>query len=528
MNIKFILIFSVFPCILLEGCKSDPAQPKRPNILLAIADDASWKHFGAYGCDWVKTPGFDRVAREGILFTRAYTPNAKCAPSRACILTGRNSWQLEEAANHFAFFPSKFKTYPEALKEQGYWVGSVAKGYAPGNAGQIDGNWRQLTGPKFDEFKTEPPAKHISDNDYAKNFEVFLEARPEGQPFCFWYGGHEPHRDYEFGAGIRYGGKDKSEIDEVPSFWPDVDTIRTDMLDYAFEIEYFDLHLQRMLQKLEEMGELNNTLVIVTADNGMPFPRIKGQVYEYSNHLPLAIMWPDGIQKPGRVVHDFVSFIDFAPTFLELSGMRNLETGMQPVTGRSLTEIFYSEKEGNAIPERKFVLVGKERHDVGRPNDQGYPVRGIIKGDYLYLRNFHPERWPAGNPETGYMNSDASPTKTYILNTRRKKGIIEYWQLNFGKRTDEELYQIKSDPFCIHNLAKNESFNDVKNELADKLNQKLTEQSDPRILGSGDIFDSYKISWKAIQNYYNRFMAGENPPQDWVDETDYDMDLIKK
>ncbi len=93
-----------------------------------------------------------------------------------------------------------------------------------------------------------------------------------------------------------------------------MDTIRTDMLDYAFEIEYFDSHLQKMLQKLEEIGELENTIVIVTADNGMPFPRIKGQVYEYSNHLPLAIMWPDGIKNPGRVVNDFVNFIDFAPT----------------------------------------------------------------------------------------------------------------------------------------------------------------------------------------------------------------------
>src|SRR5690606_3009331 len=116
-------------------------------------------------------------------------------------------------------------------------------------------------------------------------------------------------------------------------FWPDNDTVRADMLDYAYEIEYFDQHLQRMLDILEARGELENTLVVVTADNGMPFPRTKGQEYEYSNHLPLAVMWPAGISSPGREVNDFVSFIDFSPTFLELAEVEAAGSGMQPITG---------------------------------------------------------------------------------------------------------------------------------------------------------------------------------------------------
>ena len=499
LQITFLFVIS----IILNSCETKKDELQRPNILFAIADDASWKHFGAYGCNWVKTPAFDRVANEGILFTRAYTPNAKCAPSRSCILTGRNSWQLEEAVNHSPLFPSKFKTYAEALGENGYFVGSVAKGWAPGDPGEINGVKRQLTGPKFDEYKTTPPAQHISNNDYAKNFEAFLEARPKNQPFCFWYGSTEPHRSYEFEAGIKYGGKTIDQIDEVPSFWPDVDTIRKDMLDYAFEIEYFDSHLQKMLEKLEEIGELENTIVLVTADNGMPFPRIKGQVYEYSNHLPLAVMWPRGIKNPGRIVNDYVNFIDFTPTYLEVAGLKAEEIGMQAVTGKSLTDIFYSEKEGNVIPERNFVLVGKERHDVGRPNDQGYPVRGIFKGNFLYLRNFNPERWPKGNPETGYLNCDGSPTKTYILDTRRKKGIMEYWQLNFGKRVAEELYNIVEDPYCMNNLIGKTEYATLKVELETEMIEKLTNEQDPRILGNAEIFESY-IYNGAVQNYYNR------------------------
>lgn len=520
----------VFPIILLVAlsyCQPTQKVAPKPNILFAIADDASWKHFGAYGCDWVKTQGFDRVAKSGILFTHAYTPNAKCAPSRACILTGRNSWQLEEAANHSPHFPAKFKTYAEALSENGYWVGATAKGWAPGDPGEINGEPRQLAGNKFDEFKITPPTSGISNVDYAKNFGAFLEARPKGMPFCFWYGSHEPHRGYEFQSGIKKGGKNTAEVDEVPTFWPDVDTIRTDLLDYAYEIEYFDSHLQKMLQKLDELGELDNTLVIVTADNGMPFPRIKGQVYEYSNHLPLAIMWPNGIKSPGRVVDDFVNFIDFTPTYLELAGLTVEQVGMQPVTGRSLTEYFNTDKQGKVIPERNFVLVGKERHDVGRPNDEGYPVRGILTDGYLYLHNFKPDRWPLGNPETGYLNCDGSPTKTYILDTRRKKGIMEYWQLNFGKRVEEELYNITQDPFCMNNLAGDKNYAEIKTRLVDEMKQKLTEQNDPRILGNGDIFDNYEYAG-AVRNYYNRYMSGEKVPAGWVNKTDYDSDLMGK
>ncbi|KJF45715.1 sulfatase family protein [Draconibacterium sediminis] len=521
-----ILVLVISLIAILSGCQENPKKAKKraPNILFAIADDASWKHFGAYGCDWVNTPAFDRVASNGILFTRAYTPNAKCAPSRSCILTGRNSWQLEEACNHSPNFPAKFRTYPEALSANGYFVGSVGKGWAPGNPGEIDGKRRALTGTNFSELKTTSLTTGISTNDYAANFEAFLAARPADKPFCFWFGCYEPHRGYEFKSGINKGSKKMDEIDEVPPFWPDVDTVRADMLDYAFEIEYFDVHLNRMLQKLDEIGELNNTIVIVTADNGMPFPRIKGQEYEYSNHLPLAISWPNGIKNPGRVVDDFVNFIDFAPTYLELAGLTTEKVGMQPIAGKSLTDIFYTEKEGIINPERDFVLIGKERHDVGRPNDEGYPIRGIIRDNYLYLRNFKPNRWPAGNPETGYLNCDGSPTKTYILDTRRKKGEAEYWQLNFGKRVSEELYDIKEDPFCMNNLAAIEDYTELRNTMSKEMTAKLQKQGDPRIFGNGDVFDNYEYSG-VVKDYYNRYMQGEEVPANWVNKSDYDADF---
>ncbi len=501
---------------------AEEESDKRPNILFCIADDASYPHMGAYGCPWINTPAFDRVAREGILFTRAYTPNAKCAPSRACILTGRNTWQLEEACNHWCFFPEKFKTYPETLTGHGYHVGYTGKGWAPGIPGTIDGKPRQLVGAPYQKRKMEAPTRSISSRDYAGNFELFLNDKPDDQPFCFWYGGHEPHRSYEYGSGIHKGNKNIDEIDRVFPIWPDNDTVRTDLLDYAFEIEYFDKHLQRMLAMLEARGELENTLVIVTADNGMPFPRIKGQEYEYSNHLPLAIMWPKGIKNPGRVVDDYVNFIDFAPTYLELAQVKPEECGMEPITGRSLTDVFKNGKSGIVNPERDHVLIGKERHDVGRPDDVGYPIRGIVKGGYLYLHNFEPERWPVGNPETGYTNTDGSPTKTEALNTLHDSRPRKYWEMNFGKRTQEELYDIRVDTDCINNLANNPNYQALKEELKNQLFAELKVQNDPRMYGKGYIFDEYPYADEKWKGYYEKQMKREAPTPGWISPSDFD------
>ena len=500
------------------------AEASRPNILFCIADDASWAHMGAYGCSWVKTPGFDRVAREGILFTNAYTPNAKCAPSRSCILTGRNSWQLEAAANHWCYFPAKFKTYAEALPEHGYHTGFTGKGWAPGIAGKIDGRPRQLAGKRYQARKLTPPTRAISGNDYAGNFADFLDAKPQGQPFCFWYGGHEPHRGYEYDSGRTKGGKKLDQIDRVPRHWPDNETVRADMLDYAFEIEHFDKHLERMLDALEERDLLDNTLVVVTADNGMPFPHVKGQKYEYSNHLPLAVMWKKGIRSPGRKVDDYVCFIDFAPTFLDVAGLTAEQVGMQPITGRSLTEIFTSGKSGQCVRQRDHVLFGKERHDVGRPNDAGYPVRGIVKDGYLYLHNFEPDRWPGGNPETGYLNCDGSPTKTECLQARRSAETKRFWTFSFGKRPVEELYEIREDPECITNLADRDDLQVVKARLKNQLFQELREQGDPRMFGKGHVFDEYPYRDRKTTDFYERYMSGElkEKAAGWVNPSDFE------
>lgn len=502
--------------VCFSSCGEKP-ESRRPNILFCIADDISYPHMGAYGTSWVQTPGFDRVAREGLLFQRMYTCNAKSAPSRSCIITGRNSWQLEEACNHWPSFPAKFKSYPETLAENGYFVGATGKGWGPGIADDSLGNPRKIVGKMWNEIKTPPPTAGISNIDYAANFKAFLKNKPAGQPFCFWYGALEPHRGYEYGSSLR-AGKSISAIDSVPSFWPDNETVRTDMLDYALEVEHFDQHLVAILQALEEARELDHTLVVVTADHGMPFPRCKGQDYEYSNHIPLAVMWKEGVRNPGREVKELVSVIDLAPTFLDVAGVDPLRSGMAPITGKSRTDIL--ENESSPHPD-DCILMGKERHDVGRPDDRGYPIRGILRGDFLYLINFDTQRWPAGNPETGYLNVDGSPTKTEVLQARRSARTSWLWQLSFGKRPEEELYNVRADRECRENLIFRKELSSLAAGLKAELLAKLHEQQDPRVSGKGDIFDAYPYMGKE-KNVWNRMKRGEKIKLGFVNETDFE------
>ena len=465
----FLLASTAAPALLAQA-------RKRPNILFVIADD--WGgHGGAYGSKWVNTPHFDRVAREGALFNNMFTSNPKCSPCRATILTGRNTWQLKEAINHNSIMPRDFAVYPQVLEDAGYFVGLTGKGWGPGDFSST--GWEHNpAGREYMKHKLQPPLTGIHPVDYAANFGDFLDQRPKDKPFCFWLGWHEPHRPYEQGSGLRAGRKLADVV--VPKYFPDNRIVRSDMLDYALEVEWFDKHLGLALKRLEDTGELDNTFVVVTSDHGMPFPRVKGQIFEHGFHIPLAIRWGKNI-KAGTVIDDFINTRDFAPTFLELAGLEPAPT----MTGSSFLKVATAGKSGLIDAGRNTMLIAKERHDIGRPNDWGYPVRAIRTADYLYIRNYEPDRWPAGNPETGYSNVDASPTKDLILST-----FDEYYQLAFGKRPAESLYLVKTDPDNINDLARDPKYALIKRQLRERMEETLRGEGDPRMLGRADFFDT--------------------------------------
>ncbi|AWG23678.1 heparan N-sulfatase [Flavobacterium faecale] len=476
IKLKLVLLLVVLTNQVMVG------QTKRPNILFAIADDMS--HASAYGYKFLKTPNFDKVAKEGLLFNNMFTPSSKCSPSRAVIVTGRNPWQIENAANLTPVWPDKFKSFIEVLGENGYATGFTGKGWGPGVFEK--GKVRELTGKEYNKILNKNvPAAGINKIDYAENFKVFMANKPKDTPFFFWYGCKEPHRSYEYKSGVNKNGKKLSDVDFLPTFWGDSEVVKNDILDYAVEVEHYDNHLGKILAHLESLGELENTIIIVTSDNGMPFPRYKGHPFDFATRIPFAVKWPNKIEKPGRVVNDFASFTDIAPTVFEIVNIKEKGSGMQKIEGKSLVDIF----NNNASKSRDNVITGRERNDPSRPNGWGYPVRSIHNKDFVYSYNFHPERWPSGNPEADYRDTDESPTKEYTKNLPHESLPFI---MCYEKRPQEELYDLKKDPECLNNLASNSKYDKVKKELHKELFEELKIQNDPRMFGNGDVFDSYE------------------------------------
>ena len=507
----------VFCCSLLLRADEAVRPVRRPNILFAIADDLSFAHLSAYGCDAVQSPSFDTLARDGVLFLSAFAPAPQCSPCRAAILSGCNIWQLREAGTHSSYFPNDIPVFTRLLEEQGYHVGFTGKPWAPGN--WKDSGWdRNPVGTAYNRHTLKPPASGISNNDYAANFAAFLEKRPKGEPFFFWYGSHEPHRPYENGSSLR-AGKSLKKV-TLPAFLPDHEVTCTDFLDYAFEIEWFDRHLGLIIEQIKEAGELENTIIIVTADNGMPFPYAKANVQEFGTHIPLLIYGPKFFTGE-RKSPELVSLIDLAPTILEMTG----SPPMNGISGRSLVP-YLVHTEGH----RDYVLSGRERHTHARPDNLGYPARSIRTERFLYVWNVAADRWPAGDPAPedaeappkgysrigeGYLDVDGSPSKTFMLMHRAV--YPELFALAFEKRPEEQLYDIQSDPFCLHNLATTPEYGAVKVRLRERLLQELTQQGDPRMLGAGDIFESYP-RFGSMRKFPGFNQRGEYNPEFQPDE----------
>lgn len=492
--------------VALASVAGNVVDAARPNFLIAISDDQSYPHASAYGCRGISTPAFDRVAKSGVLFENAFTPAPGCSPMRAAFLTGRHIWQIEHAGTHASSFSKKYDTFQKRLETAGYFVGYTGKGWSPGNW-KVSGRDRNPAGPAFSSKKMKAPAG-IRSTDYAANFADFLKKREPGKPFSFWYGGSEPHRAFKKGIG-RENGLKLADV-EVPKFLPDRPEVRDDILDYYYEIQWFDQHLGRMLDALQEAGELENTVVIVTSDNGMAFPRAKANCYEFGIHMPLAVSWPAKV-RGGRKVDDVVNLIDITATIYETAGVS--PPTATPISGTSLLPILAA-PEGKSPAKREFTFSGRERHSSSRFNSLGYPQRCIRTAKYLYIRNFRPERWPAGpgqkfdkvtysengkvvnaklgSPHGGYHDIDACPTLSFLIDNRDEPEFGKYLQWSIAKRPAEELFDIRKDPACLHNLAEDKAHADAKRELEGRLLSYLRKTRDPRSFSPDDnIFETY-------------------------------------
>jgi uncharacterized sulfatase len=492
-----------------------------PNILFAFADDwgryaSAYRRYEGEGSinELIDTPTFDRIAQEGALFLNGFVPAPSCTPCRSSILSGRYFWQTGLGAIlQGAVWDETIPTYPLILEEAGYHIGYTYKVWSPGRnvnapygsdrtryegAGTQWGRFSHVVTDRAPDLGVDG-AKQMLLDEVRQNFDSFLESRPEGKPFCYWWGPTNTHRTWERGSGKAIWGLEPDDLEgRLPEFLPDVHDVREDVSDYLGECLAVDAGLEVLMERLEAIGELDNTLVVVSGDHGIPgFPRAKCNLYDIGCEVALAARWPGRIQ-PGRVVEDFVNLMDLAPTFLEAAGVERLP-GM---AARSLLPVLQSPASGQVDASRDHVVLGRERHvALARAGNLPYPQRAIRTDRYLYIRNFAPERWPMGDPRglddpaavpppyeqlcedtwVAYADMDGSPSKAWMVHHRAEPEVSALFEMGFGKFPAEELYDLERDPHYLHNVAADPAYNEAREQLSSRLMAVLRTQHDPRL-----------------------------------------------
>lgn len=513
--------------VVLLGAGFADAQEKRPNILFCFADD--WGRYASiYAAlekhpspnQVVKTPNIDRIAREGVLFRNAFVNAPSCTPCRSALLSGRYFFNTGRAAIlQGAQWDASIPSFPHLLRDSGYHIGETFKVWSPGtpndapfgagkhayeNAGRLCNNFSENVTQWVGEGQSLQAARAKLFAEVRGNFEAFLKDRKPGQPWLYWFGPTTTHRMWIKGSGNTLWNIDPDSLKgKLPKFLPDVPEVREDFADYLGEIQAFDAYVGVLLKRLEEAGELDRTLIVASGDHGAPgFPRGKCNLYDFGVGVTLAARWPGG--KGGRVVDDFANLMDLMPTFLEVGGVKS----PPGVNGRSLLKVITAAGSGQIDPARDFVITGRERHVAGaRPGNVPYPHRSLRTKDFLYIRNFQPERWPMGDPLgvtdkaappagelerstfAAFSDMDASPTKAWLIAHRNDPAWKRHYDLAFGKRPAEELYDLRKDPDQIHNVAADPAYTADRTKHADRLMSTLKSVGDPRVTGDGQTFE---------------------------------------
>ncbi len=524
-------ILSALIVLLAVAVATAADNATRPNILFLFADD--WgRHASIYAKidgpgtvnDAIQTPHFDAIANEGVLFRSAFVSSPSCTPCRSALFSGQHFWRTGRAAIlQGAIWDGSSPSFAKLLGEAGYQLGVSYKAWSPGtpnNAPIGSEQYAFAKGGAFNQF-SQTVTKRVQSGEpieqakaavlqaAVSNFDDFLATRPKDKPFLYWFGPTNVHRKWVRGSGkVLWNIEPDSLQGKLPPFLADVPEIREDLADYFGESQAFDAAVGLLIERLKQTGELENTMIVVSGDHGAPgFPHGKCNLYDFGVNVPLAIRW--GGAKGGRVVDDLVSLTDLAPTFLDAAGVQVPES----MTGRSLLNVLTSEESGQVDASRTAVYVGRERHvAAARADFMPYPQRAIRTHDFLYIINFKPDRWPLGDPyrldsqapptveqitEDTFVtlpDDDAGPAKAWLVTHRDDPQWKSLFNLAYGKRPREELYDLKVDPYQVHNVAGEAKYQNVKAELNSRLVDELTRTDDPRMIDDGKYFETPPMS----------------------------------
>ena len=399
------------------------AQPQLPSFLFLISDDHSHADLGCNG-NPVRTPHLDRLAAEGLRFNNCFVSSPQCSPNRSSIFTGCAPHTTSTSRLHTPMPPWE-PTFLEPLRERGYFTGAFRKVH-----------------------QGEPFNKRLDYyGDANASFEEFFDRLPAGRPFWLQFGSTDPHRPYKPGACSP--PHDPRQL-RVPAFLPDTPEIREDLALYYDEIARFDEECGRLLRILDERGLAENSLVIMTGDNGMPFPRAKGTCYDPGIQVPLLARWRGRI-RPGQVCDDLIAHVDLPATWLDSAGVAK-PSKMQ---GRSLLPLL----EGRPYPKREAVFAERNWHD------NFDPIRSARTDRYKLIFNAAPHF-----PYRPAWDLENSPTWASIQREARQGRLVRrHLQLLNPSRPVIELYDLDRDPGEFHNLAGDPGHEAILNDLMRRL-----------------------------------------------------------
>jgi len=393
----------------------------QPNIVFLIADDISQEDFGCYGHPTIETPNIDDLASRGMRFENAYLTISSCSPSRSSILSGRYPHNTGAPELHTRLPETQIR-FPELLREAGYYTVLAGKNHM---VGQSDRAFDKITvgsGPG-------------SQGDWVEH----VRDRPEGKPFFFWFASVDAHRSWQINEDApQYGVEDVI----VPPYLVDTEATRRDLAGYYHEVSRFDHFVGLVTAELQSQGVLDNTLIVVAADNGRPFPRDKTRLYDSGIKTPWVVHYPALIEGPS-VSESLISSIDLSATCLELAGVERPAA----IQGRSFLPILK-----NLDFEVRELVFAEQNWHVYKNHS-----RMVRFGDFVFIKNNYPNRpnlskesdttYPAGMELwQAHANGETTPRQQ---------------QLFANPLPSEELFLLSKDPHQLENLADHPEYVEV-------------------------------------------------------------------
>lgn len=435
--LKNFLIFSI---ALFSGSVS-AQEPERPNIIIFIADDISYNDFGCYGHPVIRTPNIDRLASAGLRFTNAILTTSSCSPSRASIITGRYPHNTGAPELHTEM-PAGQIPFPRLLRGAGYYSAQAGKwhfGTSQPRQGDAMYNAFDRTGG------------HAGDGggpSGAERWVEYVRERPRDRPFFMWFAALDAHRGWdEAFVPVRY---DPADV-VVPPFLRDTPETREDLASYYAEVTRFDHYIGEVMTVLEEQGELDNTLLMVMADNGRPFPRNKTRLYDDGIKTPFVLHWPEGIRARGEVSNSLLSSIDIAPTLLEVAGV----TPPESFQGRNFLKLFQN-------PQEKFRSYAFAEHNW---HDFMAFERMVRTERFLYIENGLPDHDNRGAIDIMGGGAGRSLQEGWVegsLNDLQRKIFLI-------PQPEREFYDCNLDSLQVHNVMDTRRFRREQERLSEVL-----------------------------------------------------------